>query len=152
MIYYVHEKWYIISSYSLTYFLIWRTCVADPEDRLVYYMRNKWYIVSITCVYNFGFVQQLAWGGVGLWNFSSHLWIIFWVNTFLNISLRTKCPYSELFWSAFFPHFPAFRLNTPNAGTCGKNADQNNSEYGHFLRSIYQKRSVWKFVICAWNK
>ena len=30
----------------------------------------------------------------------------FWVNTFLNISLRTKCPYSELFWSAFFPHFP----------------------------------------------
>ena len=23
-----------------------------------------------------------------------------------------KCPYSELFWSAFFPHFPAFRLNT----------------------------------------
>ena len=27
-------------------------------------------------------------------------------------SLRKKCPYSELFWSAFFPHFPAFGLNT----------------------------------------
>ena len=27
-------------------------------------------------------------------------------------SLRKKCPYSELFWSAFFPHFHSFRLNT----------------------------------------
>lgn len=80
VIYYVIKSdtlcsWFVFMAfYSLTYFLIWRTCVADPEDRLVYYMRNKWYIVSITCVYNFGFVQQLAWGGVGLWNLSSHLW------------------------------------------------------------------------------
>ena len=56
-------------------------------------------------------------------------------------ALRKKCPYSELFWSAFFPHFPPFDLNTelsvfsPNAGKCGKGTDQNNSEYGHFLRS-----------------
>ena len=27
-------------------------------------------------------------------------------------SLCKKCPYSELFWSANFPHFPAFGLNT----------------------------------------
>ena len=27
-------------------------------------------------------------------------------------------------------------LFSPNAGKCGKNADQNNSEYGHFLRSV----------------
>ena len=27
-------------------------------------------------------------------------------------SLRRKSPYSELFWSVFFPHFPAFGLNT----------------------------------------
>ena len=26
---------------------------------------------------------------------------------------------------------------SPNAGKCGKNADQNNSEYGLFLRSVY---------------
>ena len=40
--------------------------------------------------------------------------------------------------------FPAFGLNTenieyrifsPNAEKCGKNADQNNSEYGHFVGS-----------------
>ena len=57
-------------------------------------------------------------------------------------TLRKKSPYSELFWFAFFPHFPAFGLNTersylsvlsPIAGKCGKNGDPNNSEYGHFL-------------------
>ena len=26
-------------------------------------------------------------------------------------ALRKKCPYSELFWSAFFSHFPTFGLN-----------------------------------------
>ena len=37
----------------------------------------------------------------------------------------------------FFPHFSAFGLFifSPNAGKCRKNADQNNSKYGHFLRS-----------------
>ena len=61
----------------------------------------------------------------------------------LQLPLRKKCPCSELFWSAFFPHFLAFGLNTerygvfgPNAEKCGKNADQNNSEYGHFLCSV----------------
>ena len=71
----------------------------------------------------------------------------------LKSALRKKCPYSELFWSAFFPHFPAFGLNTkrrdteylsvfsPNVGKCGKNADQNNSEYGHFLRSASDRET-----------
>ena len=60
-------------------------------------------------------------------------------------ALRRKSQSSDLFWSAFFPHFPAFRLNTerylsifsPNAGKCWKNADQNNSEYGLFLRNVF---------------
>ena len=63
----------------------------------------------------------------------------------LNILQRKKCPYSGLFWSAFFPHFPAFGLNTPylsafrpNAGKCRKNGDQNNSEYGHFLHCVWR--------------
>ena len=57
-------------------------------------------------------------------------------------SLRKKSPYSELFWSAFFLHLPAFGLNTERyfvslriQSECGKNTDQNNSAYGHFLRS-----------------
>ena len=28
------------------------------------------------------------------------------------LTLPKKCPYSELFWSTFFPHFPTFGLNT----------------------------------------
>ena len=43
---------------------------------------------------------------------------------FFELTLRKKSPYSELFWSAFFPYFPAFGLN--------------NSEYGLFLRSVMQ--------------
>ena len=30
----------------------------------------------------------------------------------LVFAVHKKCPYSELFWSAFFRHFPAFGLNT----------------------------------------
>ena len=37
----------------------------------------------------------------------------------------SKCPYSELFWLVRI--FPTFGLNT----------NQNNSEYGHFLQSMY---------------
>ena len=61
--------------------------------------------------------------------FSEHLWskysiittfpnleIVRSQQTFLGFmqveSLRKKCSYSELFWSAFFPHFPAIWLNT----------------------------------------
>ena len=59
------------------------------------------------------------------------------------------------------PHLPAFsRIRTeygdiqsecrylsvfsPNAGKCRKNADQNNSEYGHFLRSDTEWIINWK--------
>ena len=65
---------------------------------------------------------------------------------------RKKCPYSELFWFAFFPDFPAFRLNTlsvfsQNVGKCGKNVDQNNSECGHFLRSA----KLYPFVLLSYR-
>ena len=49
--------------------------------------------------------------------------IILWqvVITISTIALREKCPYLEFFWSIF----------NPNAA----NMDQENSEYGQFLRS-----------------
>ena len=57
-----------------------------------------------------------------------------------------KCPNSELFWSAFFPHLDWIRRDTPylfvfslSAEKCRKNVDQNNSEYGHFLRNVLYK-------------
>ena len=64
----------------------------------------------------------------------------------LTVTLRKKRPYSELFWSAFPRLFPAFGLNTesPNTRKCGKNADQNNSKYGHFLRAVLVTKSNLK--------
>ena len=49
----------------------------------------------------------------------------------LNPSLREKCPCSELIWSVFS------RIRTEYGNICCKNSDQNNSEYGHFLRSVF---------------
>ena len=68
-------------------------------------------------------------------------------NIFLmHSALPQKCPYLELFWFAFFRSFPHLlwiqrdteyhSVFSPNAGKHGKNAEQNNSEYGHFLRSF----------------
>ena len=59
------------------------------------------------------------------------------LNLKLSQRLCKKCPYSELFLSGFFPHFQCVRMreNAGNTSECGKNPDQNNSEYGHFLRS-----------------
>ena len=55
-------------------------------------------------------------------------------------SPRRKCPYSGPYFSRIFPHSDWIRRDTvsvisPNAGKCGKNADQNNSKYGLLLRS-----------------
>ena len=43
--------------------------------------------------------------------------------------------YSGPHFSRIFPHLDWRRGDTPYAGKCEKNADQNNSEYGCFLRS-----------------
>ena len=40
---------------------------------------------------------------------------------------------SESVYIYIYPYLSVF---SPNAGKCGKNADQNNSEYGHFLRKV----------------
>ena len=66
---------------------------------------------------------------------------IYMVNTFF-LSLLEKCPYSELFWSAFFciqTEYGELRSIPSYSVRMREYADQNNSEYGHFLRivSIY---------------
>ena len=50
-----------------------------------------------------------------------------------HLTLREKCPYSELCWSAFS------RIRTEYGEILQEmreNTDQNNSKYGHFLRSV----------------
>ena len=51
-------------------------------------------------------------------------------------SLREKCSYSRLFWSAFSHIWTAYgeiRSISPYSVRMRENVDQNNSEYGHFL-------------------
>ena len=58
-------------------------------------------------------------------------------------SLSEKCPYSELSWSAFSrvqtEHGEIFRISLYSVHM-RENAEQNNSEHGHFLRSVKQTR------------
>ena len=54
-------------------------------------------------------------------------------------TLRENCPYLELFWSAFShirTEYGEIRsIISPYSVRMRENAYQNNSEYGHFLRS-----------------
>ena len=69
----------------------------------------------------------------------SNFWVVIWahVGDIYN-SLREKCPYSELVWSAFFrirtEYEEIFRVS-PYSVQMRENADQNNSEYRHILHS-----------------
>ena len=64
--------------------------------------------------------------------------------------MREKCLNTEFFLVRIFSHLDWIRRDTeylsifsPNAGKCGKNADQNYSEYRHFLRSVYDKEMLF---------
>ena len=48
--------------------------------------------------------------------------------------LRKKCPYSELFWSAFSSIWTGISSYSVRMR---ENEDQNNSEYGHISRSVH---------------
>ena len=51
------------------------------------------------------------------------------------------CSYSELFWSGFsriLTEYGEMRSISPNSVRIRENADQNNSEYRHFSRSVKQ--------------
>ena len=54
--------------------------------------------------------------------------------------------YSGPHFSRIFPHADWIRylsIFCPNSGKCGKNADQNNSEYGHLFTQWW-----WNLVYC----
>ena len=55
------------------------------------------------------------------------------------MTLRKKCPYLELFWSAFSlirTEYGEILSISPYSVSMWENADQNNSEYGHLLHSV----------------
>ena len=101
------------------------------------YYTSKLYVMAFICFWNHHLV-------IGSFCLSGVDWSSWWNDT--NLSLHKKSPHSELFWYAFFLHFPAFGMNTERCGVspsiqseCGKNADHYNSEYGLFLRSVCHK-------------
>ena len=58
----------------------------------------------------------------------------------VSVSLREKCPYSKLFRSAFSrirTEYGEIRIISPHSVRMRENMDQNNYEYGHFLRSSF---------------
>ena len=69
--------------------------------------------------------------------------------------MREKCPYSELFWFAF-PHIwteygEIFRI-CPYSVRMQENAEDNNSEDGHFLRSEMFDRDLNMRLCEQWEK
>ena len=56
----------------------------------------------------------------------------------IGYTLRERCPYSELFWSAFSrirTEYGDILHISPHSVRMRENADQNNFEHGHFSRS-----------------
>ena len=49
------------------------------------------------------------------------------------------------------PHFShIFRIQS-ECGNCEKNEDQNNSEYGHFLRSVYVSFTLKQIILLVFE-
>ena len=72
-------------------------------------------------------------------------------NNSLKDTLRKKCSYSESFWSVFSrirTEYGKILCIYPYSVQMWENTDQNNSEYGHFLRSVIftLKKLVLKII------
>ena len=71
------------------------------------------------------------------------------------LPLRKKCPYLELFWFVF----PRIRTEyeeilriSPYSVRMQENTDENNSEYRHFLRSVFFKNTRSQMFYRVLNK
>ena len=67
-----------------------------------------------------------------IWNLCSNFF-------FLTLAPRKQCPYSELFWSILSGiqiQYGEIRSMSPYSVRMQKSTDQNDSEYGHFSRTI----------------
>ena len=55
------------------------------------------------------------------------------------LTLPKKCPYSEFFWSVFSRIRTEYGGILRDTARIRENADQKNSEYGHFSRSVKKR-------------
>ena len=82
-----------------------------------------------------------CWGYLNIFNISLITWQ--WLFLFLHFlglcTMRENCPYSELFWSVFcriWTEYEEILRISSYSVRIRENADQNNSEYGHFYVMI----------------
>ena len=95
--------------------------------------------------------KKNSWSTIGIYLKSSVLKSIFHVIKHFIIcnmySQRGKCPYSELFWSAFSRTWTEYGeilgISLYLVQMRG-NADENNSEYAHFLRNYFCRVLFWR--------
>ena len=77
--------------------------------------------------------------------------VIDMTTVFVDMALREKCLYTELFWSVFSrirtEYEETLRIS-PYSVRLRENMDKKNSEYLHFLRSVELYR-VCKFMVAS---
>ena len=67
------------------------------------------------------------------------------MNAIKTTTLHKKCPYSKLFWCAFSRiqnEYGEIQSISPYSVRMREIADQNNSAYGHFLRSAKDESNI----------
>ena len=109
--------------YFSLFFKFWRKLSYSTGSIFAHTSRNSFI--------NWGIVQLRT----GIYLLSDFR--LYFVHYFL--TLRDKCPYSELFWSVFScirTEYGEILHISPYPVRMRENTDQNNSEYGHFLRSV----------------
>ena len=78
--------------------------------------KNAWLTLAYVQPTHTLFSQNKASSQILDWILDSILLLVRQLSLFVTgyywYSLRKKCPYSELFWTAFFPRFKAIGLNT----------------------------------------
>ena len=83
--------------------------------------------------------------------FLVHIWNKVAFIQFASFSQHNHCVKSVSIWSYSGPHFPTFGL--PYSVRLRENADQNNSEYGHFSRGKPIHLEIWiKQSITSFNE
>ena len=65
--------------------------------------------------------------------------MLLWAEVYFLVSLRKRCPYSELSWSVLSHIRTEYGEVLRDTSRMRENTDQNNSEYGQLLRSVYYK-------------
>ena len=106
---------------------------------LLLHTTHRYFTLKKALFFNYQFLKLLGFYFLYLLYTSNNMITLCCNISMLEIStLRRKNPYSELFWFAFsriWTEYGEIRSISTYSVGIQENADQNNSEYGHLLRS-----------------